>query len=100
MNAARVLSFDLDETLLDGSGFRDAVARTCDLIASAESALNGAELFQANNEAFTAYWPEIESDWTLRTLDTESLSLEIWRRALLACRCDDTAIVSWRTRHS
>jgi putative hydrolase of the HAD superfamily len=92
VKAPRALCFDLDGTLLDGSGNPDAIARACARIADATDGLTGPELHQANNDVWLAYWPEVEDDWTLGRVDSETLSTEAWRRSLRLCGCDDESV--------
>jgi FMN phosphatase YigB (HAD superfamily) len=39
MRPVQALLFDLDETLLDGSGLQDSIVRTCEMIAASEPGL-------------------------------------------------------------
>lgn len=91
MRPARGLSFDLDDTLIDGGANRQAIVRTCEEIGP-RIGLAAARLLQANGEAWERYWPGVESKWTLGLLDGEAVSLEAWRRTLLACGLDDPAL--------
>jgi putative hydrolase of the HAD superfamily len=94
MKPVKALLFDLDDTLLDSSGNRDALQRTCAEIAAAHPGLDAARMFLANSEAWQAYWPGVEQRWLLGKLDTQSLSLEAWTRTLKACDCDDPALAT------
>ncbi|MDQ6671835.1 MAG: hypothetical protein M3069_14025 [Chloroflexota bacterium] len=60
MERVEALFFDLNGTLLDGSGAREAIIRTCSEIAAARPGLDAARLLQANSEIWRAYWPEVE----------------------------------------
>ena len=93
MRPARALCFDLDETLLDGSGLQESIVRTCEMIATRDAKLDAARLLKANAQVWQSYWEEVEKKWTLGALDTASLSLEAWRRTLCACGCNDESIV-------
>ena len=88
----RAVFFDLDETLLDGSSLRESIARTCAAIAESHPGLDAARLLDANGEVWRSYWPEVESHWTVGTLDGASVSLEAWRRTLRACGCGDDSV--------
>ena len=88
----KALSFDLDDTLLDGSLFPTSIERTCHELAATQPALAAERLVAANGEAWRVYWPEVEDKWTLGHLDGASLSLEVWRRTLQACGCNDEAL--------
>ncbi len=92
MKPVQALFFDLDETLLDGSGNQEAILRTCRKIASAQPGLDAARLLEANNEVWQRYWPEVEDKWTLGVLDGTTVSLEAWRRTLRACGCNDESL--------
>jgi putative hydrolase of the HAD superfamily len=92
MERRETLFFDLNGTLLDDSGNREAILRTCGEIASARPGLDAARLQEANGEIWQAYWPEVEDKWTLGLLDGASVSLEAWSRALRACGCDDDSL--------
>jgi putative hydrolase of the HAD superfamily len=85
----RALLFDLDATLLAGGKLPEAVAMTCQDLAAGRPGLSSDELAAANLEAFDAYWLEVESQWTLGTLSGADIGLEVWRRALTACRIED-----------
>jgi len=88
----KALIFDLNGTVLDDSGGREAILRTCGEIASARPGLDAARLLEANGEIWQAYWPEVEDKWTLGLLDGATVSLEAWSRALRACGCDDDSL--------
>ncbi len=92
MNRFNALSFDLDETLLDGRFLQRSLAEACNEIAS-HAGLDADRLLAANADAWHAYWPTVEADWTLGALDGASLTLETWRRTLEACACDSDAVL-------
>ncbi len=92
MKPARVLCFDLDNTLIDGSGSKDAILRTCAQLAVA-TGLDADRLFEANSKVWKTYWPEVEKKWTLGALTGIAVSSEAWRRTLLACGRDDESSV-------
>ena len=92
MKPFQALSFDLDETLLDGSGLRDSIIRTCGTIAASHPKLGAARLVEANGEIWPGYWRTIEEKWTLGALDGASVSLGAWRLTLRACGCNDESI--------
>jgi|SRR3990172_2563967 len=92
MKALKALFFDLDETLLDGRGKREAILRTCSKIAGSRPGLDATRLLQANTEVWQCYWPEVEDKWTLGTLEGKTVSLEAWRRTLRACGCQDEVV--------
>lgn len=92
MRTPRSVFFDLDGTLLDGSGLRESIARTCASIAARQPGLDAARLVEANGNTWRSYWPEVEAHWTLGALDGASVSLEVWRRTLRSCGCDDESL--------
>jgi HAD superfamily hydrolase (TIGR01549 family) len=87
------LSFDLDGTLLDGAPWRDVINRTCDEIAAAHPGLEAGRLVEANAAVWDSYWPQVEDQWTLGSLDGRAVTLEAWRRTLQACGLDDESTV-------
>src|SRR5688572_17226929 len=97
MKPAMALFFDLNGTLVDLSGHHEAIKRTCDEVAAARTDLDAAQLLEANNEVWRAYWPEVEAPWTLGVLDGVTVSFEGWRRTLRACGCDDDSIARLAT---
>ncbi len=100
MKPVRVLCFDLDDTLLDGSGSQEAILRTCSQLVAA-TGVDATRVFEANSKVWQSYWPEIEDKWTLGVLSGTAVSLEAWRRTLLACGCDDEALAQFaRKIHS
>jgi HAD superfamily hydrolase (TIGR01549 family) len=88
----RAICFDLDGTLLDGSGFRQTIARSCSEIASRWPGLAPDRLLRANGEVWAAYWPQVEGMWTLGVFDGATVSLEAWHRTLRACGVDNEEI--------
>jgi 2-haloalkanoic acid dehalogenase type II len=89
MGTVHALSFDLDGTLLDGSRWQEIIIGTCRQIAAAQPGLDAARLFHANTEVWEGYFPEAEEKWALGILDGRAVTLEAWRRTLLACGSDD-----------
>ena len=51
--------------------------------------LDADQLLEANGTAWQSYWPQAEEKWTLGSLSGRDLSLEVWRRTLLACGRED-----------
>lgn len=90
MKPVHALFFDLDSTLLDNSHHQEeAIVGTCLKIASSQPDLNESQLVWANSKVWQDYWPTVEDNWTLGSLDGASVSLEAWRRTLRACGCND-----------
>ena len=92
MNTIRALFLDLDRTLLDGSRFQESIVATCEKVAARRPDLAAGRLLAANEKVFREYWPQVEKEWTLGSLDGASVTLETWRRALRACGCDDETL--------
>ena len=74
MRQPRALLFDLDDTLLDWSAMAGVVVRTTELLSAARPGLDPAALAAANMSVWTAYWPEVESDWMWANAKAESSS--------------------------
>ena len=89
----QALCFDLDGTLLDGSGLQTAIHRTCEQRAVLRPGLDMARLVAANRAVWQDYWPEVEDLWTHGALDGAAVGYEAWRRTLRACGCTDEAVV-------
>ena len=89
------LCFDLDATLLDGSGYGESVRETCAVVAAEYPHLDAQRLLAANEEAFGRYWTEIEEHWTLGRVDGASVGREAWRRTLRACGCDEDRVLAF-----
>jgi putative hydrolase of the HAD superfamily len=92
------LSFDLDETLLDGSRFEESTVRTCQELAAELPSLDARRLHEVNTGIFQEYWPEVVDGWTLGRLDGEAVTFETWRRTLRACGCNDESVARRATR--
>lgn len=88
----QALLVDLDATLLDGTAFPDSIAQTCRRLVIERRDLDADRLVRANRDAWSRYWPGVESQWALGTLDSASLRLESWRRTLALCGCHDDAL--------
>ncbi|MDQ3688981.1 MAG: hypothetical protein M3406_02900 [Chloroflexota bacterium] len=84
VNEIRAVCFDLDDTLRDPSGARDALLRTCRRV-SAITGIDPAMLLAANSEAWPRLWREVEVPWTLGGTSGEIVTIEAWRRTLEAC---------------
>lgn len=105
MTKPQAIFFDLDETLLDSSGFPEAIARTCAEVAGQHSGrLTADDMLLANQRSMQSYWPEVAKDWTLGAVSGAQVVEEAWRRALSACGLHDEALVRFaldaHARHS
>jgi putative hydrolase of the HAD superfamily len=100
MKPTRALCFDLNETLVDLSGSQEAILRTCKRLAE-QTGVDSARLFEVNSEVWQSYWPGVEDKWNLGVLSGSAVTLEAWRRALIACGCDDESVAQFaRKTHS
>ena len=100
MKSIRALCFDLNETLIDGSGGQKAILRTCERLAE-RSGVDAARLFEVNGRVWQSYWQGAEEKWNLGVLSGSAVTLEAWRRALVACGCDDESVAEFaRKIHS
>ncbi len=86
--SVQALCFDLDDTLIE-SRFELIAERVAKTLAAENIGLSAAEILEANAVAWDQYWPEVERDWILGRLDTQTLGLEAWTRTLRACGWDD-----------
>ena len=92
MTPIKALFFDLNGTLVDHSGLREAVRQTCAEVAAARPDLSADDLARANADVWREYWPQVEDRWNVGVLDGAAVSLEAWTRALRACGCEDDAL--------
>lgn len=93
MKPPRAITFDLDNTLLDGTDFSNTLAQTCAAVAARCVGLTPEALLLANDRAWRAYWPTVEKDWTLGTLSGAEVTEEAWRRTLTTCDYHDESLV-------
>lgn len=89
------LLLDLDGTLLDHGGQPAAVEGVCASVARAHPGLGSRELLEANANAWTALWHEVEQACWLGQMDGYAVSREAWRRALEMCGCTQDPIVEF-----
>jgi putative hydrolase of the HAD superfamily len=100
MKPVRALCFDLNETLIDGSGSQKAILRTCERLAE-PTGVDAAQLFEVNARVWQSYWQGAEDKWNLGVLSGSAVTLEAWQRALIACGCDDESVAQFaRKIHS
>ncbi len=76
-----VLCFDLDGTLVD-SHTRPALLRALCIEIAPSLGLDGENLAAAHDEAWDAYWPDIQDDWWEGRISNADMTRETWRRAL------------------
>lgn len=82
-----LITFDLDGTLLDDTGWHSTVIRTCERVAR-DFGLDAHRLAVANTAAWSEFWPGVEEQWTLGARDGASITLEAWTRTLLRAGYD------------
>lgn len=85
--------FDLDGTLLDGSGLPGAMRATCSALAAAVPGLDADALEQADAAAWARLWPDVEDDYMLGGRSGAEIVREVWRAALEACGVMDDAVL-------
>lgn len=92
--------FDLDGTLVDGSGLPGAMRATCTALAAFLPGIDADALVRANTTAWERMWPELEDDWMLGGRSGAEIGREVWRAALAACGATgddvvDRAVLEW-----
>ena len=92
MTRIRALFLDLDSTLLDGRTFPRSIDRTCEKLSTIQPELDANRLREVNSEVFRSCWAQSEEDWTIGRVSGAEFGLEIWRRTLLACGCEDKSL--------
>lgn len=75
MKPAQAIFFDLDETLVDGSGLHRSIVTACGEIAAKHPQLDPATLIAANQSIWPDYSRELITRWELGAIECESLSL-------------------------
>jgi putative hydrolase of the HAD superfamily len=80
----RAVCFDLDDTLRDSSGTREALLRTCERL-GVLTGLDPADLLACNSRVWPPLWVEVEDAWTLGGMSGEAVTTEAWRQTLEAC---------------
>lgn len=93
MARPRLVLFDLDGTLLDGSGLPGAMRRTCEALAARLPGTTGAGLFAANTAAWQRLWPDVEDDWLLGGRSGDDIAEDAWRATLAGIGADDPALL-------
>jgi putative hydrolase of the HAD superfamily len=91
------LFFDLNSTLLDNSGGRQALVRTCETVAESRPGLDAVSLLEANQREWSSYWPEVEDKWNLGEVTSDAISFEVWCRALASCGFADQSLARLTT---
>ena len=95
INRPQAIFFDLDETLLDDNrSYDQSIARVCTELGSAYPEFAFDNLFEVYRRISTEHWAEVADQVMSGARDGQSVRLEAWGRALLACDCRDETIAS------
>ena len=90
----RLVLFDLDGTVLDGSGLPEAMRRTCALMAAGLPGVGVDDLVAANTAVWRRMWPEVEEDYLLGARRGDDVGRDAWSATLAACGIVDPASVT------
>lgn len=93
----RAISFDLDQTLLDGGHFQQAIATTCTLVAEKIPSIDAKALHQANGQSFQNQIDTTLKSWTLGQISGRDLSREIWQQTFSDLGHQDEALIEFAT---
>ena len=93
MRRPELVLFDLDGTLLDGSGLPGAMRATCAVLAPRLPGASVDDLVAANTAAWQRLWPEVEDAWMHGDRTGDDIGEEAWRETLLAGGSDDPALL-------
>lgn len=93
MGPASLVLFDLDGTLLDGSGLPAAMRATCAVVAEHLPDATAQDLVAANTAAWQRIWPEAEDAYMLGGEPGDRVGRRAWEETLRACGSDDPALV-------
>jgi putative hydrolase of the HAD superfamily len=85
--------FDLDGTVLDGSGLPDAMRATCRALAAGLAGVTADALATANDAVWKRIWPEVEDDYMLGGRRGADVSREAWRLTLADCGVHDARVL-------
>lgn len=91
----KLVCFDLDDTLLDGSGLGQTIEETCVEVARRYPDVDAKALLKANGLTWPQVLAETHPDWMLGRLTGKEQSLDVWRRSLTLCGITDEAIVAF-----
>ena len=83
--------FDLDGTVVDGSGLPDAMQATCAALAAGLPGVTAGALVAANDAVWKRIWPDVEDDYMLGGRRGADVSREAWRLTLADCGVQDPA---------
>ena len=77
----KLITLDLDGTLLDDSVWQPIIERTCERVGR-EMGLDPTRLFAANADIWAQYWPAVADDWSSGRRDGASVTHEVWAKTL------------------
>jgi HAD superfamily hydrolase (TIGR01549 family) len=86
---------DLNDTLEDDRVIPGAIRRTCELVATRFPTLDLSQLVEVNERIWAEYWPQVEKECWLGSIDAANVSREAWRRTIHACGSDNASIVEF-----
>lgn len=92
LKSPKVVSFDLDDTLLDNSGIPEVVRRLCELVAS-RTGVDLATVTAADAEVFSLYFRQAESRLALGALSGAQMLADVWSEVLERCGCRDPTLL-------
>lgn len=98
MRRPGLVLFDLDGTLLDGSGLPGAMRATCEALAPLVPDAAADDLVAANTAAWALLWPDVEDDWMTGGRTGDDIGEEVWRATLQACGSEDPAVLATALR--
>jgi len=85
--------FDLDATVLDGSGLPEALRATCAVVAAELPGVSIDDLVAANTAVWERTWPDVEDAYMLGGRSGDDISRNAWRDTLAACGSHDQALL-------
>jgi putative hydrolase of the HAD superfamily len=100
MTVVKLVLFDLDGTVLDGSGLPEAMRATCEVLAADLPGVSADALVAANTAVWQRLWPSVEDDYMLGGRRGDDIGRDAWRATLDACgardeRLLDRAVSEW-----
>ena len=93
----KAISFDLDETLSDGSHFKAATVETSRLVAERVADLSASQVLEANGRAFTSQLGTTFADWALGKITGHELTFSIWQESFASLGRPDDKLAQFAT---
>jgi putative hydrolase of the HAD superfamily len=97
MSRIKAVSFDLDDTLLDGRAFARSIEQTCRSISEYRPVLDPQRILAANRAAFSEIGPATIDDWTLGRMTGLEVSRQVWKLTLTLCGVTDHSLIDYAT---